>query len=142
MKDDANQDASSEHVAIAPAPANPLGLDDAARDRLVRVFERRLVLVVLATILDDRDALAALPGELGLPLEEGRLRLAIRVRRDDAGAIDQGTLDALRKAAIRVVAQDDARGLVVAEADPVALRGLLALADVLRVEPLDARRGR
>ena len=124
------------------APVDPIGLDEASRDRLVRVFERRLVLVVLAAILGDRDALAALPAELGLPLEDGKLRLAIRLRRDDGGRIDPGTLDALRKAAVGVVGRDDARGLVVAEVDPVAIGQLLRLDGVLRVEPLDAKRAR
>ena len=56
--------------------------------------------------------------------------------------IDPGTLDALRKAAVGVVGRDDARGLVVAEVDPVAIGQLLRLDGVLRVEPLDAKRAR
>ncbi len=135
-------EAADESASADSPAADSLGLDEAMRDRLVRVFERRLVLLVLAVVLDDQEAVAALPGELGLPLEDGRLRLAIRVRRDDAGAIDAGTLEALRKASVRVVARDDARGLVVAEADPAVLGELLALDAVLRVEPLDAKRPR
>jgi hypothetical protein len=131
---------SVETAPQAVMPTNLAGkasepiLDAALRDSLVRILDRRLVIVALAAILGENARIPAIAAELDLPLDNGLLQVAMKVARTD-GKIPQGLLDALRGVGCTVSAEDAARGLVVVQMPPSALPALVRVDGVLRVEP-------
>ena len=122
-------------AAADGAPKQEL-LSTAERDRLVRVLDRRLVLLAIAQLLDSSGSLQAIADELGLRLENGTIALAMKVTRTDAGAIDPKILQALRTLGATVSAEDASRGLLIVRAPISALIKLTAVDGVKRVEPL------
>ena len=122
-------------AAADGAPKQEL-LSTAERDRLVRVLDRRLVLLAIAQLLDSSGSLQAIADELGLRLENGTIALAMKVTRTDAGAIDPKILQALRTLGATVSAEDASRGLLIVRAPISALIKLAAVDGVKRVEPL------
>lgn len=134
-------------VTDAPTTA---GVDDAAlprsnseasiltrmtRDQLVRVLERRLALVAIASALRRDDLITGLAAELGLEFETGRLLVAMKVRVDAEGKVDPALLEQLRT--LQITLEPAAtRGLAVARLTPAQLMQVFGLAGVLRVEPL------
>lgn len=122
-------------VAADGAPKQEL-LSTAERDRLVRVLDRRLVLLAIAQLLDSSGSVQAIADELGLRLENGTIALAMKVARTDAGAIDPKILQALRTLGATVSAEDASRGLLIVRAPISALIKLAAVDGVKRVEPL------
>jgi hypothetical protein len=122
-------------AAADGAPKQEL-LSTAERDRLVRVLDRRLVLLAIAQLLDSSGSVQAIADELGLRLENGTIALAMKVARTDAGAIDPKILQALRTLGATVSAEDAARGLLIVRAPISALIKLAAVDGVKRVEPL------
>jgi hypothetical protein len=131
----AEQGAASDRVDGSwPAPL----ADSAARDALVRVLERRLVILALAVLFGEEARVTPLAAELDLPLTDGMLMLAMKVKAE-RGAPSAEALEAIRAAGGRVVAEDASRGLLVAEVPPAGLAALGGSAGVLRVEPLAAR---
>ena len=113
----------------------------AERDRLVRVLERRLVLLALAFVLDQGDGAPKLAQELGLTLQQGRLLVAIKAETVGATAadrqIDPKVREALRAIGAEISAEEAGRGLIVASVPASQLRALAAIAGVRRVEPVD-----
>ena len=122
-------------AAADGAPKQEL-LSTAERDRLVRVLDRRLVLLAIAQLLDSAGSVQAIADELGLRLENGTIALAMKVTRTDAGAIDPKILQALRTLGATVSAEDASRGLLIVRAPISALIKLAAVDGVKRVEPL------
>jgi hypothetical protein len=122
-------------AAADGAPKQEL-LSTAERDRLVRVLDRRLVLLAIAQLLDSAGSVQAIADELGLRLENGTIALAMKVARTDAGAIDPKILQALRTLGATVSAEDASRGLLIVRAPISALIKLAAVDGVKRVEPL------
>ncbi len=122
-------------AAADGAPKQEL-LSTAERDRLVRVLDRRLVLLAIAQLLDSAGSVQAIADELGLRLENGTIALAMKVARTDAGAIDPTVLQALRTLGATVSAEDASRGLLIVRAPISALIKLAAVDGVKRVEPL------
>jgi hypothetical protein len=113
----------------------------AERDRLVRVLERRLVLLALAFVLDQGDGAPKLAQELGLTLQQGKLLVAIKAETVGATAadrqIDPKVREALRAIGAEISAEEAGRGLIVASVPASQLRALAAIAGVRRVEPVD-----
>ena len=122
-------------AAADGAPKQEL-LSTAERDRLVRVLDRRLVLLAIAQLLDSAGSVQAIADELGLRLENGTIALAMKVARTDAGSIDPKILQALRTLGATVSAEDASRGLLIVRAPISALIKLAAVDGVKRVEPL------
>ena len=122
-------------AAADGAPKQEL-LSTAERDRLVRVLDRRLVLLAIAQLLDSAGSVQAIADELGLRLENGTIALAMKVTRTDAGAIDPKILQALRTLGATVSAEDASRGLLIVRAPISVLIKLTAVDGVKRVEPL------
>ena len=122
-------------AAADGAPKQEL-LSTAERDRLVRVLDRRLVLLAIAQLLDSAGSVQAIADELGLRLENGTIALAMKVARTDAGAIDPKILQALRTLGATVSAEDASRGLLIVRAPISVLIKLTAVDGVKRVEPL------
>ncbi len=122
-------------AAADGAPKQEL-LSTAERDRLVRVLDRRLVLLAIAQLLDSSGSVQAIADELGLRLENGTIALAMKVTRTDAGAIDPKILQALRTLGATGSAEDASRGLLIVRAPISALIKLAAVDGVKRVEPL------
>ena len=102
----------------------------------MRVLDRRLVLLAIAQLLDSAGSVQAIADELGLRLENGKIALAMKVARTDAGAIDPTVLQALRTLGATVSAEDASRGLLIVRAPISALIKLAAVDGVKRVEPL------
>jgi hypothetical protein len=113
-----------------------LALTLAERDRLVRVLDRRLVLLALASLLGEGDKIPALASELGVDLENGFVQVAMKVATSEKGELDAKLLDAIRAAGATISADDAKRGLVVARIPVSALAKLAAIDGVKRVEPL------
>ncbi len=128
--------------AANPRAANPraakprLALTPAERDRLVRVLDRRLVFLALASLLGEGDKIPALAAELGVELQNGFVQVAMKVATSDKGELDGKTLDAIRAAGATISADDAKRGLVIARVPVSALAKIAAIEGVKRVEPL------
>jgi hypothetical protein len=137
---DAGGEGGAEDRSAAFAGASwPQPLADAAsRDALVRVLERRLVILALAVLFGEEARVASLAAELDLPLSSGMLSVAMKVA-TERGAPSAAALEAIRAAGGRVVAEDASRGLIVADVPPAGLAVLGGSAAILRVEPLAAR---
>ena len=132
-------DGVEDRRAAAAGTPWPQPLADAAsRDALVRVLERRLVILALAVLLGEESRVAPLAAELDLPMSSGMLTVAMKVA-TERGAPSAAAVEAIRAAGGRVVAEDASRGLVVAEVPPTGLAALGGSAAILRVEPLAAR---
>ena len=102
----------------------------AERDQLVRVLDRRLVILALAQLLGKPDSVAPLADELGVTLTDGTVLVAIKV--DPAAK----ATDALRAIGATIAAEDPARGLVVARVSMPQLAKLASTTGIKRVEPL------
>ena len=132
----------SEKAATGGDAANPraakprLALTPAERDRLVRVLDRRLVFLALASLLGEGDKIPALAAELGVELQNGFVQVAMKVATSDKGELDGKTLDAIRAAGATISADDAKRGLVIARVPVSALAKIAAIEGVKRVEPL------
>ena len=122
---------SDAEVTAAAARSLPTS---AERDRLVRVLDRRLVLLALAELVGMSSASPEIAKDLGLVLEDGALTVAMKV-----APADGATITALRALGVVIVAEDPARGLVVAKVTPANLAKIAAISGVRRVEPLEAR---
>lgn len=107
--------------------AKPL-LSSDELDRLVRVLDRRLVLLAIAQLLGDEARVRSLGAELGLPMTDGTLLVAIKL---DAAAIER-----VQALGLTVEAADAARGLAVARVPVAGLAKLAATDGIKRVEPL------
>jgi von Willebrand factor type A domain len=121
---------AAEPAAGSPqekADAKPL-LSSDELDRLVRVLDRRLVLLAIAQLLGDEDRVRSLGSELGLPMTDGTLLVAIKL---DAAAIER-----VRALGLTVEAADAARGLAVARVPVAGLAKLAATEGIKRVEPV------
>jgi hypothetical protein len=110
------------------------------RDRLVRVVERRLVLVALAALMGNHAVIPSLIEEFALPAQGSgatmSVRVAIKVTTDANGTIDVKLLDSLRALGVTIDGEDALRGLVVANMPPQAIIRSALLAGVSRIEPL------
>jgi hypothetical protein len=129
----------SEPGAPVPAAADstkaPI-LDAATRDTLVRVLDRRLVILALASVLGEDARIPDLMSGLDLPIENGMVLVAMKVE-TAGGKPAAAMLDALRAAGGVASAEDGARGLVVAKLPPSALLALAKTAGVIRIEALE-----
>ncbi len=135
--DGAELGGAAEAAEPAITAAGDSLLDPALRDALVRVLDRRLVILALAVLLNADEDLPELARELNLALENGLLRVAMKVSVAD-GKTAPAALEALRSAGCTVSAEEPSRGLVVAEVPPSALPALARAKGILRVEPLVA----
>ena len=97
-------------------------------DRLVRVLERRLVLLAIAQLLGDENRMRSLAEELGLATTDGTLLVAIK--------LDAAALERVRALGLAVEASDAGRGLAVARVPVASLSKLAATDGVKRVEPV------
>jgi hypothetical protein len=132
-------DGAGDRSAALAGASWPQPLADAvSRDTLVRVLERRLVILALAVLFGEESRVAPLAAELDLELSSGMLTVAMKVA-TERGAPSAAALEAIRAAGGRVVAEDPSRGLIVAEVPPAGLAALGGSAAILRVEPLAAR---
>ncbi|MFM7261291.1 MAG: VWA domain-containing protein, partial [bacterium] len=129
-----SSDAKDTQADAAPAAL----LTVAERDRLVRVLDRRLLVLALASLVGDDAAIPAIAEELGVG-ESTMLEVAMKVAVDAKGAIDAATLESLR--ALGVTIEDDVaeRGLVVARLAPQQLVKVALVAGVKRVAPIVRR---
>ncbi len=136
--------ADSDEQATNGAPAAPGEAGDArkplltieARDLLVRVLDRRLVLVALAHLVGDANEASAVARELGLAERQGSFLVAIRIDASAGGAIDPKLAEALRALGAVIEGSDAARGLVVARVEGARLTELSGTAGIRRVEAL------
>ncbi|MCX5650632.1 MAG: hypothetical protein NTU45_04480, partial [Planctomycetota bacterium] len=132
-------DASVTDAAASDAGGRPdskASLPDAAtRDTLVRVLDRRLLILALASVLGEGARIPELASELDLELENGMILVAMKVEAT-GGKPAASALDALRAAGGVASAEDGARGLVVARVPATGLAALAKGAGVLRIEVL------
>ena len=131
---DGAANASDAKSAVADAAPAAI-LTDGERDRLVRVLDRRLLVLALASLVGEDAQVPAMASELGLG-EGMMLEVAMKVAVDAKGAIDAATLESLR--ALGVTIEDDVaeRGLVVARLAPQQLVKAALVAGVKRIEPI------
>jgi hypothetical protein len=138
-KIDAKVDASSAEPAATDAGgtlgARASRLDAATRDTLVRVLDRRLLILALASVLGEDARIPDLASELDLELENGMILVAMKVE-TTGGKPTASVLDALRAAGGVVSAEDGARGLLVAQVPVAGLAAVAKGAGVLRIEAL------
>jgi hypothetical protein len=113
-------------------------LTGAERDRLVRVLDRRLLVLALAALLGDDAQIPAIAEELGLT-DAASLEVAMKLAVDATGGVDASTLESLRALGVRVEDEVAARGLVVARLAPQQLVKVALVAGVKRVEPIMRR---
>jgi hypothetical protein len=141
--DVAGQAAEPSPVAAAESGAHAARattrlLEPAARDTLVRVLDRRLVVVALAALLGESGRVPDLAAELDLALENGTILVAMKVATVN-GTANAAVLESIQKAIQAaggsVGATDAARGLVVVRVSPEALCRLALEPGVLRIEP-------
>lgn len=132
-------DASVTDAAASDAGGRPDSkaslLDAATRDTLVRVLDRRLLILALASVLGEGARIPELASELDLELENGMILVAMKVE-TTGGKPAASALDALRAAGGVASAEDGARGLVVARVPAAGLAALANGAGVRRVEVL------
>jgi hypothetical protein len=132
-------DASVTDAAASDAGGRPDSkaslLDAATRDTLVRVLDRRLLILALASVLGEGARIPELASELDLELENGMILVAMKVE-TTGGKPAASALDALRAAGGVASAEDGARGLVVARVPATGLAALAKGAGVLRIEVL------
>lgn len=132
-------DASVTDAAASDAGGRPeakASLPDAAtRDTLVRVLDRRLLILALASVLGEGARIPELASELDLELENGMILVAMKVE-TTGGKPAASALDALRAAGGVASAEDGARGLLVARVPATGLAALAKGAGVLRIEVL------
>ena len=131
--------AAAEAAPVAAASADPgrsvPAIDADTRDTLVRVLDRRLLILALAEVLGEGARIPALVSELDLPIEDGMILVAMKVD-STGGKPSPSALEALRAAGGIASAEDGARGLVVARVPPSGLAALAKGAGVRRVEAL------
>ena len=119
-----------------PAPSRVDALRDAAtRDALVRVLDRRLVIIALAAMVGEEARIPALAAELDLDVENGMILVSMKVE-VSGGAVSPSVLTALSAVGGVVSAQDPARGLVVAMVPPTGLPALAQAKGISRIEVL------
>lgn len=125
-------------VAMEAANGDPKGDAErqlpsiAERDRLVRILDRRLVLLSLAVSVGLADRVSELAAELGVKLENGTILVAIAVDPSSGPA----TIEALKAIGCIVSAEEPKRGLVVARVSATQLARIAEVAAVKRVEPI------
>ncbi|MEY2795890.1 MAG: hypothetical protein RIR10_1606 [Planctomycetota bacterium] len=135
---DAGADVSANVGAKAgttgAASTTPL-LTEAERDTLVRVLDRRLLVLALASLIGDDEQIPALAKELGCG-DGAVFEVAMKVALDANGAIDPRVLESLRALGVAIEDEVGARGLVIARVPPQALVKAALVAGVKRVEPV------
>ena len=127
-------DAAASDASGQPDPKASL-LDAATRDTLVRVLDRRLLILALASVLGEGARIPELASELDLELEDGMILVAMKVE-TTGGKPAASALAALRAAGGVASAEDGARGLVVARVPATGLAALAKGAGVRRIEVL------
>jgi len=131
---DAGVDVGATADTTGAAGTTPL-LTEAERDTLVRVLNRRLIVLALASLVGDDDKIPALAKELGCG-DGAVLEVAMKVALDANGAIDPRVLESLRALGVAIEDEVAARGLVIARVPPQALVRAALVAGVKRIEPL------
>jgi hypothetical protein len=124
----------SESGTVAPADTLPR-LTESERDTLVRVLDRRLLVLALASLIGDDAQIPALAKELGCG-DGAVFEVAMKVALDANGAIDPRVLESLRALGVAIEDEVGARGLVIARVPPQALVKAALVAGVKRVEPV------
>jgi hypothetical protein len=127
-------DAAASDAGGQPDPKASL-LDAATRDTLVRVLDRRLLILALASVLGEGARIPEFASELDLELEDGMILVAMKVE-TTGGKPAASALAALRAAGGVASAEDGARGLVVARVPATGLAALAKGAGVRRIEVL------
>ena len=96
--------------------------------------------LALARAVGEEARIAELASELGVPLADGRVNLALKVAVGADGSIPSATLDALRALGAEinaeVAATDARRGLVVIRIPATRLLELSAMPGLKRAEPI------
>jgi hypothetical protein len=131
---DAGVDVGANADATGAAGTTPL-LTEAERDTLVRVLDRRLLVLALASLVGDDEKIPALAKELGCG-DGAVFEVAMKVALDAKGAIDPRVLESLRALGVAIEDEVAARGLVIARMPPQALVKAALVAGVKRVEPV------
>lgn len=131
---DARVDVGANADATGAAGTTPL-LTEAERDTLVRVLDRRLLVLALASLVGDDEKIPALAKELGCG-DGAVFEVAMKVALDAKGAIDPRVLESLRALGVAIEDEVAARGLVIARMPPQALVKAALVAGVKRVEPV------
>jgi len=122
---------SADQPAADAAKEEPKQLlTDAERDQLARRLDRRLVILAVAHLLGKTDEISRLATELGVDTQDGTVLVAMKV---DVSAKTKGALVAL---GCTVVAEEPARGLIVARVSIAQLAKLAATDGIKRIEPL------
>ena len=132
LGDARNADTGDAKPSAQTSPALTL----AERDRLVRVLDRKLVLLALAVLRGENDKIPALAQELEVALQGGSVDVAMKVVANQKGTLDPKLADALRALGATIFGDDAKRGLVVARVPVAALAKVAAIEGVKRVEPL------
>jgi hypothetical protein len=130
----ASADAAPNQAESAVERQVPI-VDAATRDTLVRVLDRRLLILALASLLGEETRIPELSSDLDLAVENGMLLVAMKVDATD-GKLSATALGAIRAAGGVVSAEDAARGLVVARIPPSALTELAKASGIRRIEAL------
>ena len=110
-------------------------LTEAERDSLVRVLDRRLLVIALAVLVGDDGQIPALAKELGCG-DGAVFEVAMKVALDAKGGVDARVLESLRALGVTVEDEVAARGLVMARVPPQALVKAALIAGVKRMEPV------
>ena len=96
--------------------------------------------LALARAVGEEARIAELASELGVPLADGRVTLALKVAVGADGSIPAATLDALRALGAEINAEvpaaDARRGLVVIRIPATRLLELSAMPGLKRAEPI------
>ena len=101
----------------------------------MRVLDRRLLVLALASLVGDDEKIPALAKELGCG-DGAVFEVAMKVALDAKGAIDPRVLESLRALGVAIEDEVAARGLVIARMPPQALVKAALVAGVKRVEPV------
>ncbi|MFZ9916264.1 MAG: hypothetical protein ACO3IB_13160, partial [Phycisphaerales bacterium] len=119
----ADGESDAQHAALAPPDL----------DRLARILDRRLAIVALAVLVDER-SVTELVSAFALPRAGDELEVIILV-----GALDDAARRELRTIGASIVAEVDGRNAVVARLRPASLVALSMASCVRRVEPARVR---
>ena len=132
--DDAQSGEGSSRAVADSGSGMPL-LTEAERDSLVRVLDRRLLVIALAVLVGDDGQIPALAKELGCG-DGSVFEVAMKVALDAKGGVDARVLESLRALGVTVEDEVAARGLVMARVPPQALVKAALIAGVKRMEPV------
>jgi hypothetical protein len=125
----ANDDKDEAAKQDASKSAAPV-LSEAERDQLVRRLDRRLVMLALAHLLGQGDAIAKLADELGIAVDNGMVLVAMKAE------ISGKTKDSITGLGAQIVAEESSRNLLIARIPVAQLAKLAAIDGIKRVEPL------